>query len=233
MTEFPFDVIGFDLDGTLFDTSGDIANALNHALVSIGRAPMPKAQVRDLIGGGSGILLRQCLAMSGRFPEDDFERLQQVLLDYYTANIALETHAFPGLIGALDQLDALGVRYAVVTNKAEHAAVLLLSELGLLERFACVIGGDTLGRENAKPSPAMIHEMMRLTGRNRAAFVGDTSYDTGAARNAGVPCVVCSFGFLDGLPHELGGDAVIDHFDELIPALERLGMEMAGTDHVR
>jgi phosphoglycolate phosphatase len=69
----------------------------------------------------------------------------------------------------------------------------------------------------------MIYEMMTRAGRNRAAFVGDTTFDTRAARSAGVPSVVCSFGFLDGLAHELGGDTVIDHFDELIPALERLG----------
>jgi phosphoglycolate phosphatase len=223
MTDFPFDIIGFDLDGTLLDTSGDIANALNHALSTIDRGPIPKPEVRDLIGGGAGILLRHALALTGGIPDGQFDHLQEVLLDFYRPNIALETRPFPGLIDALDRFDALDVSYAVVTNKAEQNATQLLDELGMLHRFACVIGGDTLGRENAKPSPAMIHEMIARTGRTRAAFVGDTTYDTRAARNAGVPSVVCSFGFLDGLPHELGGDAVIDHFDELIPALEKLG----------
>jgi phosphoglycolate phosphatase len=224
MTDFPFNIIGFDLDGTLLDTSGDIANSLNHVLTSIGRTPFPTAEVRDMIGGGAGILMRRALELTGGIPNGGFDQLQAAIMDYYRANIALETLPFPGLIDALDRFDALGVHYAVVTNKGEKAAVQLLDELGMLSRFACVIGGDTLGRENAKPSPAMIHEMIARTGRNRAAFVGDTTYDTRAARNAGVPSVVCSFGFLDGLAHELGGDAVIDHFDELIPTLERLGV---------
>ncbi|MEY2927817.1 MAG: hypothetical protein RL367_2294, partial [Pseudomonadota bacterium] len=97
-----------------------------------------------------------------------------------------------------------------------------LRELDMLDRFAIVLGGDTLGRENAKPSPALVQEMIARTGCQRAAYVGDTTYDTRAARAAGVPCVVCSFGFLDGPLDELGGDAVIDHFDQLIPTLERL-----------
>ncbi len=222
MTHFPFDAIGFDLDGTLLDTSGDIANALNHALALIDRGPLPTDQVRNLIGGGVGVLLRNALAVTGGALDGEFDRLSKRLSDYYFDNIAAETLPFPGLITALDRFDVLGVRYAVVTNKAEKSAVKLMHELGLYDRFACIIGGDTLGRENAKPSPAMIHEMISRMGSRRAAFVGDTTYDTRAARNAGIPCIVCSFGFVDGLPHELGGDAVIDHFDALIPTLELL-----------
>jgi phosphoglycolate phosphatase len=65
--------------------------------------------------------------------------------------------------------------------------------------------------------------MIARCGGGSAAFVGDSTYDTGAARNAGIPSIAVSFGFLDGPADSLGADAVIDHYDELIPTLERLG----------
>lgn len=229
MTAFPFDCIGFDLDGTLLDTAGDLGNALNHALVSIGRAAIPINEIRALIGGGAGMMLNRGLMLTGGMPDHGIVEAEARLFAYYEAHIAVETRPYPGLIAALDRLDALGVRYATVTNKAEARAVQVLRETGLLDRMACVIGGDTLGRENAKPSPLPIYEMIKRTGAKRAAFVGDTSFDIGAARNAGIPSILCSFGYLDGTPEELGADAVIDHYDDLIATLERLGAQIPGS----
>ena len=124
-------------------------------------------------------------------------------------------------------LEARGVRIAVATNKREDLARRVFDELGLTHRLATIIGGDTLGEGRAKPKPDMLIEMVRRTGARRAAFVGDTTYDIGAARAAGLPVVAVSFGFNDMPPHELGADAVIDHFDALIPTLQRLGQAPA------
>jgi phosphoglycolate phosphatase len=114
------------------------------------------------------------------------------------------------------------VRLAVATNKREVFARQLLEELGLIGRFATVIGGDTLGPGTSKPAPDMLREMVARCGGGRAAFVGDTTFDIGAARAAALPVVAVSFGFHDLPPADLGADAVIDHFDELVPALARL-----------
>ena len=95
--------------------------------------------------------------------------------------------------------------------------------MSLTHRLATIIGGDTLGPDRGKPKPDMLIEMVERTGANHAAFVGDTTYDIGAARAAGLPVVAVSFGFCDKPPHELGADAVINHFDELVPTLARLG----------
>ena len=122
----------------------------------------------------------------------------------------------------LDGLAARGVKLAVVTNKLETLAVKLFAELGLTERFFTIIGGDTLGPGRGKPKPDLIEEMLRQAGGGRAAFVGDTTFDTGAARAAGLPCVAVSFGFNDVPVDELGASVVIDHFDGLIPALGAL-----------
>ena len=101
--------------------------------------------------------------------------------------------------------------------------------MALHQRFAGVIGGDTMGKGNSKPSPAPIHEMIARCGGGRAAFVGDSIYDIMAAKNAGIPNIAVSFGFLLQPVEELGADAVIDGYDELVPALIRLGDSRSAT----
>lgn len=218
----PFAIIGFDLDGTFLDTAGDLTAGVNHALSLAGRAPLSVAQVRPMIGLGGRHMLEQGLVATGGVPEGDFERLFAAFLTYYEAHIAVHSRPFPGLTDALDRLDALGVKTAVVTNKTERLARLLLGELGLADRFATIIGGDTLGREHAKPSPAPIHEMIARCGGGRAAFVGDSIYDVTAAKRAGVPSILVSFGFLDRPAEAFEADHVIRHYDALAPLLESL-----------
>ena len=223
MADFSFDIIGFDLDGTLFDTSADLTDALNHALGLFGRPALSVAAVTPMIGRGTRYMLQQGLEASGGCDPDDLQRTYPALLDFYRDNIARGTRPFPGVIEAMDVLEARGAKLAIVTNKLESLAVKLVAELGLDHRFACVIGGDTMGPGNAKPSAAPIREMIRRCGGGRAAFVGDSIYDTMAAKNAGIPSVAVSFGFLMQPVEALMADAVIDHFDELVPTLERLG----------
>jgi phosphoglycolate phosphatase len=122
----------------------------------------------------------------------------------------------------LDGLAARGVRLAVMTNKFERFAVQVLDALGLASRFYAIIGGDTLGPGRAKPEPDQLHEMVARGGGGRAAYVGDTTFDTLAASAAGMPCVAVGFGFNDRPLHDLGATATIDHFDALIGVLERL-----------
>ena len=150
MNDFPFDTVGFDLDGTLVDTAPDLCRAVNHALA------------------------------------------------------------------------ARGCRLAVVTNKQERFARKLLDELGMTARFACVLGGDTLGPGRSKPSRDMLDEALRMCGGSRFAMVGDSSFDVRAARAAEVPVVVLAIGYHDLPPEELGADALIGHFNELEAALARL-----------
>ena len=121
---------------------------------------------------------------------------------------------------ALDALAARNVTLAVMTNKREDFARPILDALGLTQRFATIIGGDTLGI--GKPSPLPIEAMIARCGGGRAAFVGDSSFDVDAAHAAGIPAIACAFGFLNQPVETLGAEAVIAHFDELVPALEKL-----------
>ncbi|GGC00211.1 phosphoglycolate phosphatase, bacterial [Novosphingobium endophyticum] len=228
MTSFPFEIVGFDLDGTLLDSHGDLAAALNHAIAFEGRPGIPASQVRALIGGGAKRMLVKALEVTGGgVGAQRLDELHGILLRFYEANVAVETRLFPGGEAMLDGLAARGVKLAVVTNKLERLAVRIFDELGLSDRFYTVIGGDTLGPGRAKPKPDLLFEMLDRAGvpreGARAAYVGDTTYDTGAAAAAGMPCIAVSFGFCDRPVRELGASAVIDHFDELIPVLESVG----------
>jgi phosphoglycolate phosphatase len=218
----PFATIGFDLDGTLLDTTADLAAAVNHALALAGRPTLTIEEVRPMIGGGSRTMLARALEATGGSTAADLDALLPRLLSFYEEHIAMESRPFPGCIAALDSLADRGVQLAVVTNKLERLAVTLLREVGLLERFATVIGGDTLGDGRAKPKPDLIELMLERCG-GAAAFVGDTIYDVTAAKAAGVPVVVCDFAIDPQPPESWQADAVIRHFDELLPALEGLG----------
>ena len=227
MADFPFEIVGFDLDGTLFDTSADLTDAVNHALGLLGRPLLEVDAVKPMIGRGAKAMLEQALDASGGVDPEEGKRVYGELLRFYEANVSRGTIAYPGLYAALDSLEARGVTLAIVTNKFEHLAVKLVSELGLTERFACVIGGDTMGPGNAKPSALPIREMIARCGGGRAAFVGDSIFDILAAKNAGIPSVAVSFGFLMQPVETLEADGVIDHYADLVPTLERIGATAA------
>ena len=225
MTAFSFATIGFDLDGTLHDTTGDLAAAVNHALAWAGRPRLAIDEVRPMIGGGSRHMLAQALEATGGCTPADPDALLPRLLSFYEEHIAVASRPFAGCVEALDALAARGVRLAVVTNKLERLAVKLLREVGLLDRFATVIGGDTLGDGRGKPKPDLIELMVERCGGARAAFVGDSIYDVTAAKAACIPVVACSFGAGAQEARSWGADAVIDSYDELLPVLERLGSD--------
>lgn len=222
MADFPFDMVGFDLDGTLVDTKLDLGAATNHALALAGRPPVTPGRMEKLIGGGTRRLLQRALEEGGgALPEGEFDALYADLLAHYEANIAVHSRPYPGCLDALDSLAARGCALSVVTNKPEYLSVKLLDALGMRGRFACVIGGDTAAQP--KPGADPIFAAIAASGGARAfAMVGDSAFDLGAARAAQVPCVLVSFGFSETPARELGADAIVDHFDQLVAVLQGL-----------
>jgi phosphoglycolate phosphatase len=218
MAVLSFEIVGFDLDGTLLDTGGDLGAAVNFALAHVDRPPFPVADIRPFVGKGAKVMLERALTASGGCTPDLLATCLPVLLDYYEQNLAIHTVPYPGLLEALDTLAARGVKLAICTNKAERFAIPLMHQIGLSGRFAAIVGGDTLGV--GKPDPAPIREMIARAGGGRTIFLGDTINDIAGAKNAGVPSIAVSFGF-DPDVGGLGADAVIHHFDELVPLLER------------
>jgi phosphoglycolate phosphatase len=222
MSQFPFAMVGFDLDGTLVDTNRDLAPAINHALVLAGREPVPPEETHSLVGAGGRVMLARAFEATGNaLPDAELDPHFGNFLDYYAAHIAIHSVPYPGCFDALDALAGFGCTLSVVTNKSEALAVKLLDQLGMLARFACVIGGDTAARSKPHADPIEL-AIARSGGAGRFAMVGDSSFDVHAAHAAGAPAVALSFGYNDRPVHELGADAVIDHFDELVGALRAL-----------
>ena len=209
----------FDLDGTLVDTAPDLCAALKHALAGLGRPRVDAATVRHLVGHGARALLGRGLARSGGSSEAEIERGLPLFLAYYAAHIADASRPYPGVVAALDELAAAGTVLAICTNKPVLLAEALIDALGWQGRFAAILGGDSV--DDRKPAAGHVVATAAAAGRSlsSAVFVGDTAVDVAAARAAGVSVIVVSFGFADMAATDLGADAVIDHFDALLPAL--------------
>lgn len=212
----------FDLDGTLVDTAPDLAAAMNHVMAAHDRPPLPVDAVRHLVGHGARALIARGFAATGDARPDLVEAAMPLFLQYYAGHIADGSRPFPGVEAALDALAAAGCLLAICTNKPTALAVALIEALGWSSRFAAIVGFDSVPR--AKPDAGHVHATLAACGAAAAGavFVGDSATDLGAARNAGLPILLVSFGFTDTPARELGGDAVIDHYDELLPALARL-----------
>ncbi len=228
MNDFPFAAIGFDLDGTLLDTHRDLGAAVNHALALGGYEPVPITDIESLIGGGAKQMLHAAMAERGGTNEAEFRQLYKALLAYYAKNNAVHTRPYPDVVAVLDELAAMGVTMAVVTNKFESFAVDILGKLDLAHYFVTIIGGDTMGKgadgkQRAKPAPDPIvaaRERCGVVGNGGGfAFVGDSSYDVAAAKAAGVPVLAAAYGYCDKPAAELGADGIVERFADLIPAL--------------
>jgi phosphoglycolate phosphatase len=219
MTHIPFDIVGFDLDGTLVDSAQDLANAVNHALGEMGLPLHSLDNVKRFVGKGVRVLVERALKADNAYSEEAIQAALPLFTDYYAANVCIHTLPYPGTVAALEALKARGTRLAVCTNKSERFTLPLLEKLGLLPLFDTVISGDTLGPGILKPDPAPIHAMVERAGGGRAVFLGDTSNDIDAARAAGIASIAVRFGFIDEAD-SLGADAILAHFDDLVPLLE-------------
>ncbi len=199
----------FDLDGTLVDTAPDLAHALN---VLLGRRGMPALAddlTRPQASHGTQGLLRIGFGINQAQPE--FATLREEFLEVYAAHLTDRSPLFPGVPKLLDALEARGLKWGVVTNKPARYTEPLLSHLGLLQRAACVVSGDTC--EHPKPHPAPMLHACRLTTSDPAEclYVGDAQRDVAAARAVGMPTLVALYGYLgqDDRPEEWGAHGYI------------------------
>lgn len=215
--------IVFDLDGTLVDTAPDLAAAANHVFGSLGLAPISPAGLHPFISHGSRAMIEQGLRMHGvNMTGEEIARLHERFFPYYADNIAVLSRPFEGIPELLDRLRESGARLAVCTNKLEGLSRSLLHQLALHERFAAIAGRDTF--DVFKPAPGHLTGTIELAGGrlDRAVMVGDSEVDIGTAAAAGIPSIGVSFGYTLVPMRELGPTAVIDHYREFLPALQRV-----------
>lgn len=213
----------FDLDGTLAETAGDLVGTLNVILAREGHAPLPLEQARDLLGAGARALIQRGFSASGaELSPERLEVLFEAFLEHYGAHLTDNSYLFPGVVAALDRLEAEGFVLAVCTNKVEAHAVALLDELGVRDRFPVIVGKDTFAF--SKPDPRHITATVARAGGDpdRAVMVGDSRADVAAAQAAGIPVVGVTFGYTPVPMRELKPDWTIEHFDELVDAVAAL-----------
>jgi len=219
----PIRTVVFDLDGTLVDTAPDLTNALNFVLTREGLPAVPLEAARAMIGAGARKLIERGLEVDGRAAgPGDVTRLTNDFIDHYAAHIADQSRPFEGLEDALDDLAALGYRFAVCTNKLEWLSKLLLEQLGLSARFSAICGADTFGV--SKPDPAILRQTIIRAGGDvaSAVMVGDAGPDVGVARRAGIPVIGVTFGYTEVPLADFKPDRLIGHMRELPAAVDSL-----------
>ena len=211
----------FDLDGTLLDTAPDLAAALNHALTSQGRKALDFETIRPWVSHGGIVLVKKGFGIDTDHPEFDVYRDQ--LLDYYRNNLAVHTRLFPGMAEVLDELDASGIKWGVVTNKPAWLTEPLVEQTGLLERCACVVSGDTL--KERKPHPAPLQHACKLIGcrENESLYIGDAARDIEAGNNASMPTLVALFGYIgaDDNPDTWGASGMVKQPADILKWLNK------------
>ena len=219
----PRPAVVFDLDGTLADTAPDLVGTLNFILERDGLAPVPLAQARAMIGAGARALIERGVEANGReITPAHLDDLYRDFLAHYADHICVETRFFPGVVEALDRLEEAGFVLAVCTNKVEAHSVRLLEILGVAGRFAAICGRDTFAC--FKPDPRHLTRTIERAGGDlrRSVMVGDSRTDIVTAQAAGVPSIAVPFGYTDIPVGELGPDLVIEHFDGLFDAVQKL-----------
>ncbi|MEM8685695.1 MAG: phosphoglycolate phosphatase [Pseudomonadota bacterium] len=213
----------FDLDGTLVDSAPDLTATGNELLRRRGRDEVSLADVRSMVGKGALVLMERMMAATGEpATREEVKAMLPEFLEHYGANIAAKTAPFPGVREALATLAERQALMAVCTNKFEQLSHSLLQQIDLDHHFSAVVGGDTLPIR--KPDGGHVLGTIERAGGDRARtiMVGDSHNDIDAAKDAGVKSIAVSFGYTDIPPKELGADHVIDHFDELIGAIDAL-----------
>ncbi len=210
----------FDLDGTLIDSAPDLAGAANDLRQSQGMPPLPFASLRPMVGAGARGMVG--VAFGAKPGDAEFEGLRDAFLARYEQRMLQQTAVFDAMQPVLQSLEAAGVRWGVVTNKASRFTEPIVDGLQLRTRLAALVCGDTT--PHSKPHPAPLLEAARQLGLDAAAcvYVGDDARDVVAGRAAGMATLAAQWGYLGngaGI-HEWGADAVLGEPSQLLNWLQ-------------
>jgi phosphoglycolate phosphatase len=199
----------FDLDGTLVDSTPDIAAAVNATLVEAGLSPLAAGRIRSFTGFGAAELIRRAFAAAGGTAGPDATRRY---LARYADHPADRTTLFQDAEATLRALRARGVKVAVCTNKETELSRTVLRALGVEDAVDAIVGADDAPRP--KPHPEHLLAALAAVGAapEEAVYVGDNDVDVEAAAAAGVPCVLVEWGSA-----RASGPRRIARFEELMP----------------
>jgi len=184
------DAYFFDLDGTLIDSSKDIAVAANYALRKLGFKELPEDEIVKHVGYGGEKLIK------GILPVNDEEIIKQgiqLFREFYFSNPVIHTHLYDNILDILLDLKKKNKKLAVITNKYFDISKQILEKLGIFDIFDVVIGGDSV--KNKKPHPQPIIKAIKTLSVKNPVMIGDSEADVNAGKNAGIKTVLVMYGF--------------------------------------
>ena len=212
----PVRAVLFDLDGTLADTAGDLAAALNRVRADHALAPVPVDVLRPHASDGTRGMLDAGMGIQRDDPR--FEGLKEAFLSYYAASLAEHTRLFADAEPLLAEIEGRRLRWGIVTNKASRFTLPLLERLHLAKRAHTIVCGDTTAQ--AKPHPApLLHAAAALQiAPIDCVYVGDAERDVIAARAAAMKSIVASYGYIhaDAHPESWAPDGFIASLGALV-----------------
>ncbi len=206
----------FDLDGTLADSAPDLAAALNRVRADEGLAPVEAQALRGHSSSGARGLLLAGMQVTQEHPR--YVELRDSFLTHYTCVLADATHLFEGVAAMLDTLEARGLRWGIVTNKARRYTGPVTAALGLAARAAVIVSGDTTSHTKPHPAPLLHAAEVLAVAAAQCVYVGDDLRDIDAGRAAGMATLVARWGYMgvDAEPDHWPADGWLDHPDDLV-----------------
>lgn len=209
--EANYDLIIFDLDGTLIDSKLDLANSVNYTREQMRLPSLEHPLIFSYIGDGATTLIRR--AMGEGLTESDIEKALEIFLTHYREHLLDNTVLYPGVAEALDQLGSL--KLAVLTNKPLKPSQAILQGLRILQRFEVIYGGNSF--EQKKPHPMGVEQILRDTGtiRERTLMVGDSHIDVRTGRNASVATCGVTYGLASETIKEPEPDFLLEDLRQL------------------
>lgn len=216
----PLACVLFDLDGTLVDTAPDLLASLDACLLAHGYSQPQAAAVRPHISRGALAMLEQAAAAADAEMQ---QRLLTYMLDHYQQHIAVHSRLYPGMAETLLAIEAMGLKWGVVTNKRQRFTGPLLTALELERRTACIVSGDTTAFSKPHPAPLFAACVQAGVEPENCVYLGDAAHDITAGRSAGMQTLVAAYGYLhvDDRPEDWGADGLISHPGQLLKWIEK------------
>ncbi len=213
-----YKIVLFDMDGTILDTLRDLSDSVNWALAECGLPVRTDAENRRFLGNGILTLIHR--AVPAGTPQEMEDRVRAVYKKHYEQHCSDHTKPFEGIPEVMAELRRRGYRLACVSNKPDDDVARLAEQhfAGLLDAWSGPLPGMPL-----KPAPDLCDRILAMEGMTRqdAVYVGDTEVDIETARNAGMECIVCAWGFRDEAHlAEWGAKTIIHRPEELLEILE-------------
>jgi len=188
----------FDLDGTLVDSAPDLGYAANLVRESLGMPHLPLADYRPQASNGARGLLKVALNIGMDHP--DYEQRKSLFLKFYEANLTTHSRLFDGVVEMLATIDAAGLKWGIVTNKAGWLAEPVVAQLGFAANCGALVSGDSTPHPKPAPDGLLLAARRIGVAPEACVYVGDDVRDIVAGRAAGMPTIAAGWGYLGAEP---------------------------------